>query len=509
MSENRPDISLRADAQAMLAAIVASSDDAIVSKTLQGIITSWNAGAERIFGYTAAEMIGKPLDILIPAERKQEEPEILRRIRNGERFDHFETVRQRKDGTRIDVSVTISPVRDELGTIVGASKVARDITHQKQIQRELVAAKDAAEAANQAKDHFLSVLSHELRTPLTPVLAAVSLIEGQPSMSQEELRNHVQMIRRNVETEARLVDDLLDLTRIARGKIRLHFEVIDAHVIVRNVIDMLQAEITDKGLSVTLALRAKSSHVWADAGRMQQVFLNLLSNAVKFSPQDGNISVRSSNDNGNLSVAISDDGVGIEPELLPRLFKAFEQGERTITRRFGGLGLGLSIVKSLVDMHEGNIAVESAGKNRGATFTLTFKTVPAPSQATPGKPPTQAATGQRILLVEDHADTREVLNRLLSSLGCTVWAVGSVREAVELSDRETFDLVVSDIGLPDGTGHEVMSYIRARHGTRGIALSGFGQDDDIRRSADAGFELHLTKPVNFQTLRDVILKIAG
>ena len=509
MSQPPHDFPPRDNPQAMLAAIVESSDDAIASKTLEGIVTSWNRGAERIFGYTAAEMIGQPLMKIIPKDRQHEETEILRRIRSGDRVDHFETVRQRKDGTLIDISVTISPMRDATGRIVGASKVARDITEQKRVQRELLAAKDAAEAASRAKDHFLSVLSHELRTPLTPVLAAVSLIENQPAMSQQELRGQVQMIRRNVETEARLVDDLLDLTRIARGKVRLHFEVVDAHAVVRNVIEMLQPDMTEKDIAVTLALRAKSSHVWADAGRLQQILLNVLSNAVKFTPSEGSITVRTSNDTGAVNIVVEDNGVGIEPDVLPRLFEAFEQGEQTITRRFGGLGLGLSIVKSLVEMHEGKIVASSEGKDRGATFTLTLKTVPANAagQAPEGSAPPAGA--QRILLVEDHADTREVLDRLLSSLGCTVWAVGSVKEALELSDRESFDLLVSDIGLPDGSGLDVMTYVRSRYGTRGIALSGFGQDEDIRRSEDAGFEMHLTKPVNFQTLREIIFKIAG
>jgi PAS domain S-box-containing protein len=506
MNEGQPEFGPTSSSYAILAAIVESSDDAIVSKTLEGIIISWNKGAERIFGYTAAEMIGRPLNIIIPADRQHEETEILRRIRAGERVDHFETVRQRKDGTFIDISVTISPVRDASGRIIGASKIARDVTLQKYLQRELVAAKDAAEAASQAKDHFLSVLSHELRTPLTPVLAAVSLIESQTTMSPQDLRGQVRMIRRNVETEARLVDDLLDLTRIARGKIRLNFEVVDMHELIRGVVEMLQADVDEKGLAVTLALRARSYHVWADAGRMQQIILNLLSNAVKFTPQEGSITVQTANENGSLKVSVSDSGVGIEPDVLPRLFNAFEQGERTITRRFGGLGLGLSIVKSLVEMHDGTIDAVSEGKGRGATFTLRIRTVPASQQDAPQEASGRSLQAQRILLVEDHADTRDVLNRLLSSLGCTVWAVGSVREAIELSDRERFDLVVSDIGLPDGTGHDVMNYVRAHHNTRGIALSGFGQDDDIRRSQASGFDLHLTKPVSFQTLKALILK---
>src|SRR5688572_3638076 len=381
---------LRMEARAWLAAIVEGSDDAIVSKSLEGVISTWNKGAERIFGYAAAEVIGRPINILIPSDRQEEEPQILARIRSGERVEHFETVRMRKDGRLIDVSVTISPVRDATGTIVAASKIARDISEQKRLQRELTVAMEAAETANRAKDHFLSVLSHELRTPLTPVLAAVSAIAADPSLPEEDLRGQMEMIRRNVETEARLVDDLLDLTRIARGKVHLHFEVADAHATVRNALSMLQAELDGKGLAVTVALRAKSHHVWADPGRLQQVFLNLLSNAVKFTPAGGSVSVKSWEDAGRLAVEVADSGVGIEPEVLPRIFNAFVQGEQTVTRQFGGLGLGLSIVKSLVEMHGGTITAASAGKDHGAAFTVTLGAVAAaPAAAAPQAAPAQ------------------------------------------------------------------------------------------------------------------------
>src|SRR5688572_12577376 len=347
MENNVPPDPLRAAAQTWLAAIVESSDDAIVSKSLEGIVTSWNRGAERIFGWTAAEVIGKPITIIIPPERLQEEPQILARLRAGERVDHFETVRMTKDGRRIDISVTISPIRDDSGRVIGASKIARDVTLQKRFHQELVAAKEVAdaarkaaelakeeaEAASRAKDHFLSVLSHELRTPLTPVLAAISLMEQDATMPAH-LVDQVSMIRRNIETEARLVDDLLDLTRITRGKVRLHYEVVDAHAVLRTVVAMFHRDVEDKGVTVSLSLRAKRFHVWADPGRFQQMLLNLMSNSVKFTPEDGTITVRTSNENGTIKIELSDTGVGIEPEVLPRLFRPFEQGERTVTRQF-------------------------------------------------------------------------------------------------------------------------------------------------------------------------------
>jgi signal transduction histidine kinase/CheY-like chemotaxis protein len=437
---------------------------------------------------------------------------ILARLRKGERVDHYETVRMRKDGGVIDVSVTISVIKDPSGRIIAASKIARDISDRKKVERELQEAKELAEAASRAKDEFLSALSHELRTPLTPVLAAISFIENDPHLSPDEIRGHVGMIRRNIENEARLVDDLLDLTRISRGKVKLHFEVVDAHAVLRNAVAIFSPDIDRKGLELTVALRAKDHHVWADPARLHQVFLNLLSNAIKFTPEGGAVTLRSSNpgEGGGIAFDVSDTGIGIDAELLPRLFSPFEQGEQTITRRFGGLGLGLSIVRSLVEMHQGTIAVSSQGLNQGATFVLELGTVP-PIQA-PGSGPAPAKDQMpacRILLVEDHEDTRMVMTRLLKSFGFTVAAAGSVREALQLAGTTRFDLLLSDIGLPDGSGIDLMRHLKDRQGIKGIALSGFGQDDDIRRSREAGFETHLTKPVNFQTLQQVIMRVSG
>jgi two-component system, chemotaxis family, CheB/CheR fusion protein len=501
---------LREETRARLAAIIESSDDAIVSKTLDGVVRTWNKGAERIFGYTAEEMVGRSIQTIVPTDRAEEEPQILQRLRRGERVDHFETIRVRKDGSRIEVSVTISPIRSSDGTIIGASKIARDITPQKEFQRQLQQAKEVAEAASRAKDHFLSILSHELRTPLTPVLATLSLMEQRGNLS-EELRSEIEMLRRNVEIEARLVDDLLDLTRISRGKVPLHFEVVDAHAVVRATLAMFQPEIDAKGLEAAVALRAKHYHVWADPGRMQQIVLNLVSNAIKFTPEGGSISVRSSSDERRrLRMEVRDTGIGIDADLLQKLFDPFEQGEQTTTRQFGGLGLGLSIARSLVEMHSGTITAASEGAGRGATFTLEFATVPADqAQQSQGTVEQKELTALRVLLLEDHEDTRMVMSRLLASFGCRVTATGTVRDALAIAEHERFDLLVSDIGLPDGSGTEVMKTLRARHGTKGIALSGFGQPEDLRRSREAGFDTHLIKPVNFKTLQELIQRVAG
>ena len=506
---------LRDEARAALAAIVESSDDAIVSKTLDGIIRTWNAGAERIFGYTPDEVIGQPVTMLMPVERRDEEPRILAQLCRGERVDHFETVRMRKDGRLIDVSVTISPVRDSTGRIIGASKIARDITAQKQVQRELKAAKEAAEAATRAKDQFLGVLSHELRTPLTPVLASLSFLETRADLP-DELRSELSMMRRNIETQARLVDDLLDLTRISRGKIELHFEALDLHDAVDSAMRMVRADATARSIRLSAALEAAEHYVWADAGRFQQVLLNLLSNALKFTPPGGQVSIRTTTPAaGRVRVSVTDTGVGMEAELLPRLFNAFEQGERTTTRQFGGLGLGLAICRSLVEMHGGRIWASSAGKGRGATFVVELAGIEVPvvsgEPATPPDGALEPVAPTRILLVEDHADTRHAMTRLLNNSGCAVVAASTVAEALRLARGQRFDLLISDIGLPDGSGEDVMRGLRAGGDdrVRGIALSGFGQPDDLRRSKEAGFELHLTKPINFQSLREVLRRMVG
>lgn len=493
--------------QARLAAIVESSDDAIVSKTLEGIIVTWNRGAQRIFGWSAEEVIGKAINIIIPPDRQDEEPKILEQIRSGRRVDHFETIRMTKDGRLINVSVSISPMRDSNGVIVGASKIARDITPQKQIQKELQEAKEAAESANKAKDHFLSVLSHELRTPLTPVLGSLSYLERQSALP-EELRSELGMLKRNVQTEARLVDDLLDLTRISRGKLKLHLEVVDVHEALRASIGMLQSEIDRKDLELTTALRAKMHHAWADAGRLQQVFLNLLSNAVKFTSPGGSIAVRTGNDGERMLAEVTDSGVGISAPMLERLFDAFEQSEES--RKMGGLGLGLSISKSLMEMHGGTLVASSGGVGKGATFKVELRAISAQTAAaTPAASAPPFVTRCRVLLVEDHQDTRKVMVRLLRSFGCTVTEASSVAEALAAADRADFDVLLSDIGLPDGSGTEIMSELKTRKPIKGIALSGYGQDSDLQRSREAGFELHLTKPVNLQTLRDSIRRVTA
>jgi two-component system CheB/CheR fusion protein len=493
-----------------LAAIVSSSDDAIVGKDLNSIVTSWNAGAERIFGYSASEMIGTSIMRLIPPDHQGEEEQILARIRRGERVNPIETVRVAKDGRLLDVSITVSPIKDSRGNVVGASKVARDISERKRAEEKLHAAKISAERANQAKDDFMAVLSHELRTPLTPALAAASYLADHEDLPSH-LREEVTAIRRNVQFEARLIDDLLDLTRITRGKLQLHPEAVDAHRLVENALTIVHEDIARKGLNVATDLGATEHHIWADPIRIQQVFWNLLNNAVKFTTQGGQIRIRTSNVEGRFAFEITDTGVGIEPENQARIFKAFEQGEASIIRQFGGLGLGLTISQTLLKLHGGTIDVQSDGKNCGARFTVTLDLLREPMAESPRKTDAASVTEKRLrlLLVDDHADTRRILSRLLGKCGHEVATADCGQSAFKLMETGRFDVLISDIGLPDTSGYELVREAKRRQSLQGIALSGFGMEEDVRRSMEAGFDYHLTKPVEFQELRTLLQKIAS
>jgi CheY-like chemotaxis protein/anti-sigma regulatory factor (Ser/Thr protein kinase) len=363
------------------------------------------------------------------------------------------------------------------------------------------------------------VLSHELRTPLTPALAASSyLADSLPTLSPAEFAEELDIIRRNIQLEARLIDDLLDLTRISRGKIELHLVEADAHALIRAAVTMAAQQTAEKRLTISTSLAASEHHIHADPVRLQQVFWNLVNNAVKFTGAGGHITIATRNDQpGRFEFEIVDSGIGIDPERKESLFKAFEQGERAVTRQFGGLGLGLAIAKSLVELHHGSIAVESAGRDQGATFRVTLAVLPkaAPVERQQSRTPDPARRPLRILLVEDHEDTRRTLEHILAHSGHHVSPVDSVRPAIDLLRSEIFDAVLSDIGLPDGSGYEVMTAARrhqlTRHGhaLTGIALTGFGMEEDVRRSKEAGFDLHLTKPIDFAELRDALARLSG
>jgi CheY-like chemotaxis protein len=394
--------------------------------------------------------------------------------------------------------------------IIGASKIARDVTAAKSIQRELQAAKEEAEAASRAKDQFLAVLSHELRTPLTPVVMTVSAMENDPELPPR-FREEVAMIRRNIGLESKLIDDLLDLSRVTSGKLRLNIQPTDLHDLARHVVESCRSDAAEKNLRLELDLAAPRSWVRGDPARLQQILWNLLRNAIKFTPAGRRIAVRTADAGPAVRLQVADEGVGIAPDMLPKVFDAFEQGDPQVGRSFGGLGLGLAISRMVAELHGGHLSADSPGPGQGATFTLELHTVnPAPRQhGNANGSPACPARGARILLVEDHPDTARTMRRLLSASGFNVTAAATVEDGFRLATHEPFDLLVSDIGLPDGTGYELMRKIRAARlpaarPLPAIALSGYGMEDDIRRSLDAGFVMHLTKPVDIQLLEQAL-----
>src|SRR5437764_4393280 len=364
----------------------------------------------------------------------------------------------------------------------------------------------AVETANRTKDHFLAMLSHELRTPLTPVISALEALETEPAQTRE-VKSALAMIRRNVELETQLIDDLLDFTRIAKDKLQLRFAPVDAHVAISDVVEMCRAEAESRNLQVHLNLRANTHYVAADAAKFQQIIWNLLKNATKFTPEDGEIAISSSNPSPEvLAITVRDTGIGMESEIMQRIFDPFEQGNRSFERRFGGLGLGLAISKSLAQAHGGTLTAQSDGRNRGSTFLLSMKTIsPAEGRDVPAKTTGESSRqGLRILLVDDHEDTCTALEKLLVRRGHLVAATHNMRSAMEAAVRNQFDLLISDIALPDGNGMKLMMQMRAISKVPGIAISGFGNNGDIEKSLQAGFAEHLIKPVKIDALEVAI-----
>lgn len=366
--------------------------------------------------------------------------------------------------------------------------------------------KSVVEAANRTKDNFLAMLSHELRTPLTPIIATLDALKTE-SLESSETKEALAMIRRNIDLESQLIDDLLDLTRITSDKLQMQLEPLDAHQAITNVLEMCESERNGKQLRLTLDLRAAAHHVAADAPKFQQIIWNLLKNAIKFTAEKGAITVSSSNQTPqSLTIRVTDSGIGIEPEMMGRIFNRFEQGDRSFQRRFGGLGLGLTISKSLAEAHGGMLVAESEGRGRGASFLLRMRALPGHERA--AKPRTTQANALqrsiRILLVDDHPDTGVALQKLLTRRGHSVVVAYDMRSAMEAAEHDQFELLISDVGLPDGSGLELMTRLRAGSGIRGIAISGFGMNGDVEKSIQAGFSEHLIKPVNLEKLETAI-----
>jgi PAS domain S-box-containing protein len=639
-----------------LAAIVASSDDAIISKNLDGIIVTWNEGASRIFGYASEEVIGKSITILIPPDRLGEEPAILAQLRKGERVDHYETVRVRKDRSLVNISLTISPVRNAAGEIVGASKIARDITQQKQAEAMLQqsnerfrlmadsapvliwiadhtkartwfnkgwleftgralhdlsgfgwtqsvheadlahclqvygesfdkqrpfrteyrirredqearwvieqanplfegpagsfsgyigscvditeskrlqtereetlraerAAREEAERVGRLKDEFLATVSHELRTPLNAILGWATLLRRIDPGSGDHTRG-LETIERNARVQGQIIADLLDMSRIISGKVQLDVQAIDLNDVINAALDAVKLSIEAKKLRMRVTLDARAGRVRGDAGRLQQVFWNLLTNAVKFTPSGGRIDVVMERVNSHVEVMVEDSGMGIKPEFLAFVFDRFRQADSSTTRRHGGLGLGLSIVKHLVELHGGSVRVKSAGEGQGATFVVALPISVLLTEDT-GKFQRQAFSdvdirtielpslqGVRALVVDDQPDARILICRLIEEKGGRCILAESGAEALSIVAEGDVNIIISDIGMPEFDGYELIRKIRSMHASEmrnlpAIALTAYARADDRQRALLAGFQMHLSKPVE---PRELIAGIAS
>jgi PAS domain S-box-containing protein len=514
------------EAQGRLAAIVESSDDAIISKNLNGIITSWNLGAERIFGYTADETIGKPVSMLAARGHEDEMSRILTEIKADRRVEHFDTVRRRKDGREINVSLTVSPIRDPDGRIIGASKIARDITERIAIQSEresLLEAERAARAeadrANRMKDEFLSTVSHEIRTPLNAILGWAQILRT-GKVSSKDFEQGLEIIERNSRAQAQLIEDLLDMSRIITGRIRLDVQRVDLAATIESALTSLRPAAQARGIQLEPVLDRSTPSVNGDPVRLNQIVWNLLSNAIKFTAQDGTVKIVLDHSGATARIVVADTGQGIDPGFLPFVFDRFRQEDSSTRRQYGGLGLGLAIVKQLVELHGGQVRAESPGLGQGATFSVTLP-IKAPTEAASEIPKTGGTdarpsilAGLRVLVVDDDGDARALVERILRGSQADVTTAASAREAMDRVRQERPDVLLSDIGMPEEDGYDLIRKVRSLDVGEGgavpaAALTAFARSEDRRRALMAGYQTHVSKPVEPAELLAVVASLAG
>ncbi|HEX5715718.1 MAG TPA: PAS domain S-box protein [Thermoanaerobaculia bacterium] len=508
------------EAQARLAAIVESSDDAIISKTLDSIIRTWNAGAERIFGYTAEEAVGRSVTLIIPPDRLDEEREILGRLTRGERIEHYETLRMAKDGRLLDISLTVSPIRDGEGRVIGASKVARDVTQRKQAEDALQASEqrlresvEALREADRRKDEFLALLAHELRNPLAPLrngLQVMRLASGD-AKAVAKLRD---MMDRQLSHMVRLIDDLLDVSRFSRNKMELRRSRVLLADVLSSAVETARPVLEAAGHELTVSLPPEPVHLDADLTRLAQVFGNLLNNSAKYTERGGQIWLTATREGGEVQVAVRDNGIGIPASALPTIFDMFSQVDRSIERSTGGLGIGLALVKGLVETHGGSVEAASPGEDKGSTFTVRLPVLEERAESAPGTPaevePGFNGSKRRILVVDDHRDSAASMALMLQLMGNEVHTAHDGVEAFESAERLRPQVVLMDVGMPRLNGYETTRRIREQPWGRDmivIALTGWGQDVDRAKSKEAGCDGHLVKPVNLPDLEKILAEL--
>jgi PAS domain S-box-containing protein len=490
-----------------LASIVESSEVAIIGKGLDGIIQSWNAAAERLFGYTAEQATGRHISLVIPPERLAEENEIIATLKAGRRIEHFETLRVRADGERVFVSLTVSPIKDDDGNVVGASKMVRDITRERQAEDDL--RKLAAELAesDRRKNEFLATLAHELRGPLAPIANALEIWKR--STSQEQLRQARETMERQLGQTVRLVDDLLDLNRITHNRLELRKARVELATVVEHALETCRPIADSRGHELTITLPTEPSYLRADAARLAQVFSNLLGNSCKYTDVGGKISLTARHQDDEVIVSVKDNGVGIPPDRISGVFDMFAQVGTSLEHAQGGLGIGLTLVKQLVTMHGGTVEAHSGGLGEGSEFVvrLPLERGVTHTAAATSRAETGSVQRRRVLVVDDNADAAISLSTLLELEGHHAITVHDGFAAIDAAEKHRPDVVLLDIGLPRLSGHEVCRRLRNRPWGKElvvIALTGWGQTEDRRKSQEAGFDGHLVKPVRYETLAELL-----
>jgi PAS domain S-box-containing protein len=488
------------ETRSLLAAIVAASDDAIVSMTLDGIILTWNQGAQRLLGYSQSEAMGRSIDLIVPSEFRHEERQILERISQGDRVDHFETIRLTKDGRRLDISLTVSPIRDESGRVIGASKVARDITERKQLDTAL-------READRRKDEFLATLAHELRNPLAPIRHSLEILlrsEGDPTL----FRHATDILGRQLSHMVRLVDDLLDVSRITRDKLQLRKTRVDLISIINHAVEATRPQAERDQQVFEVSMPDQPIYLDGDSVRLTQVFSNLLNNACQYTEPGGHIWLTVGRDGAEVVVVIRDSGIGMPADQLDGIFEMFTQVDDESERPRRGLGIGLTLVRRLVQLHGGTVTARSEGRGLGSEFELRLPLSETPPEFKATVPARAAdPTARRILVVDDNLDSAESIATLLQLSGHRTFVVHDGLSAVEAAEHLRPDVVLLDVGLPKLNGIDACRQIRSHTWGKGIvivALTGWGQESDRRKTREAGFDAHLVKPVEYGDLLQLL-----
>jgi PAS domain S-box-containing protein len=495
----------------LFASIVESSNDAIIAKSLDGIIQSWNAAAEQLFGYTAEQAIGRHISLVIPPERLTEEDQIITNLKAGKRIEHYETERMRSDGQHIVVSLTISPIKDDSGEVIGASKIVRDVTEQKRLADNLRRLAADLSDADRRKNEFLATLAHELRNPLAPMSNMLEVVKRADGDGQVVKRAH-ETLERQLGQMVRLVDDLLDLNRVTHDRLELRRSEVELSSVIQQAVEVARPLVDEAGHHLSVELPNEPIYLNADRARLAQVFGNLLNNSCKYTRPKGTVSLNAKRDGDEVVVTVNDNGAGIPPDKLDSIFDMFMQVDRTSDRSQGGLGIGLTLVKRLTEMHGGSIEARSAGEGQGSEFIVRLPILNRPAAATKtgADVETNKQPQRRVLVVDDNRDSADSLAMLLEITGNKTYLAHDGVEAVEAIEKHRPEVVLLDIGLPGLDGHEVCRRVREQPWGKNIvviALTGWGQEDDRRRSEEAGFNGHLVKPVDYDKLLELLATV--